>query len=133
MNVRHATYAIIARLAGRGISLSFDDANTLRRAELTLQHWAEQECGGGNDYQSWAIERDETTGIAYRVIYPHKGDVRRYRIRDMERGALRRVAEVCQRNNLHFFHQTDPRGCTLYVSKEPLTDSDYTNGVGCGI
>lgn len=131
-NARNATHALQAAIFRRTqVSLSFDDANTLRRAELTLQRWAEGECGDGNDYASWAIERDEKTGIPYRVTYPHKGDVRRYRIADREAGALRRVREVCERNGLSWFHQTDPRGCALYVSNEPLNDSDYTRGVAC--
>ncbi len=52
-------------------------------------------------------------------------------IPDREAGALRRVAAICEANGLHYFHQTDPRGCTLYVSNEPLTDTNYTNGVAC--
>ena len=132
MTARNQTYAIIARLAARGISLAFDDANTLRRAELTLQRWAEQECGDGNDYQSWAIERDEQTQKPFMVYYRFtEKNPRRVRIADREAGALRRVADVCKRNALHFFHQTDPRGCMLYVSNEPLTDTAYTNGVSC--
>lgn len=129
-----ATRAIQSAVFARfNISLSFDAANTLRRAEHTLQRWAEMECGDGNDRASWAIERDEQTGIPYFVTYPHTGEVRRRRIADKERGALKRVSEVCKLAGLHYFHQTDPRGCALYVSNEPLTDSAYTNGVACCI
>ena len=132
MTARNETNALQHRIFSRtGISLAFDDANSLRRAELTLQRWGEQECGDSNDYNSWSIERDETTGKPYRCVYPHKGEMRRYLVPDREAGALKRVAEICKRNNLHFFHQTDPRGCALYVSNEPLTDSAYTNGVSC--
>ena len=132
MTARLKTNAIQRAIFNRtGISLAFDDANTLRRAELTLQAWGEAECGDSNDYNSWAIERDEETGKPYKCIYPHKGEMRRYRIADREAGALKRVAEVCKRNGLHFFHQTDPRGCALYVSNEPLTDSYYTRGIAC--
>lgn len=105
------------------------DVATLRRAEATLHRWAEGECGDSNDLASWSIERDEETGIPYRCVYPHNGKPRRYRIPDREAGALRRVAKVCERLGLHFYHQTDPRGCALYVSTEPLTDRDYTRGV----
>lgn len=113
------------------VPISQDDARTLRRAEMTLQRWAEHECGDGNDYASWAIERDESSGIPYMARYPHTGKPSRYRIPDRERGALRRVDALCTRYGLHYFHQTDPRGCTLYVSTEILTDSNYTNGVAC--
>ena len=129
-NARAKTYELLSRLANRGINVDFDVAHTLRRAELTLRRWAELECGDSNDYASWAIERDEQTGKPYRVTYPHNSDkVRRHATPDRENGALRRVAAT----GLHFYHQTDPRGAALYVSNEPLTDSNYTNGVCCAI
>jgi len=110
-----------------GVTLDLDDANALRRAEKTLLRWAERECGDGSD---WAIERDETTGKPFNV-YHGEGKRRRVAIPDLEAGALRRVAEVCARFELHFYHQGDPRGCMLYVSATPITDRDYTNGVAC--
>ena len=111
------------------LGISEYDAEILRRASMTLQHWAEQECGGGNDYASWAIERDEQTGQPFMARYPHNGTATRTRIADRETGALRRVKAVCLANSLFFYHQTDPRGCALYVSREPLTDTDYPKGV----
>lgn len=131
MNARTETYALMQTLGARGISLSFDEVNTLRRAQITLHRWAEQECGDGDDYKSWAIERDETTGKPYMCVYPHDGKMRRYRIPDREAGALRRVRHICAYHKLDFFHQTDPRGCALYVAAEPLTDSNYNRGVAC--
>lgn len=131
MSARQATLALMQQLGSRGISLSFDEVNTLRRAELTLQRWAELECGDGNDYASWSIERDEETGLPYMCRYPHDGEMRRHRIADREAGALRRIAAICKANGLHFYHQTDPRGCALYVSNEPLPDHNYTHGVAC--
>ena len=129
LQTRAIQSAIFARF---NISLSFDAANTLRRAELALQRWAEQECGDSNDYASFSIERDEETGIPYRCTYRHDSNkVSRYRIPDREAGALRRTKAICEQAGLHFFHQTDPRGCALYVSNEPLTDSYYTRGVAC--
>ena len=124
-------YSIIAR-TNRRIFISFDDANTLRRAEKVLQRWAELECGDGNGY----IQRDEKTGVPMyyncraRFTDPH--DPRAWhRIPDREAGALRRVKAVCERNGLHYYHQTDPRGCALYVSNEPLSDSEYNRGIAC--
>ena len=49
-------------------------------------------------------------------------------IADREAGALRRVRAVCAANGLHFYHQGDPRGCALYVAREPLDGSNYTRG-----
>lgn len=132
MTARSETYELMHHVQSRcGISLSFDDANTLRRAQITLHRWAELECGDGNDYASWAIERDEQTAVPYMVTYPHAGESRRRRIADREKGALARIAEVCKRNGLSFYHQGDPRGCALYVSREPIRDHDYTRGVAC--
>ncbi len=114
------------RLAELG--LSQDQAETLRRCESTLRRWAEGECGGGNEWASWSIERDETSGLPYRVTYPHQGKVRRERIPDREAGALRRVKQIAAAvSGLHWHHQTDPRGCALYVSREPLTDVNYSS------
>jgi hypothetical protein len=131
MTARTETYALIAQLAARSISASFDDANTLRRAQLTLHRWCELECGDGNDYSSWSIERDDKTDLPYFCRYPHKGEMRRYRVADREKGALRRIADVCKRIGAHYYYQTDPRGCALYIGAEPLTDSYYNRGVAC--
>jgi hypothetical protein len=48
-------------LVGRLEKLGFyiEEALALRRIERTLQRWSELECGDGNNYGSWAIERDE--------------------------------------------------------------------------
>ena len=129
MTARTETYALMQQLGTRGLSPTFDEANTLRRAQLTLHRWAELECGDGNDHASWSIERDETTDLPYFCTYPHTGKMQRRRIADKERGALRRVEAVCQRMGAHYYNQGDPRGCALYISKEPLNGSNYTNGL----
>lgn len=136
MTARQETMVLTLRLQNAGINLSYDDVNTLRRAEKTLQRWGELECGDGNSYGSWAIERDEETEVPYMVRrhYRHgngKDTMTRTRIADKEAGALRRVKAICEREGLHYFHQTDPRGCALYVSREPLPDNNYTRGVAC--
>ena len=97
--------AVCGRLNRRGIPASLDDARTLRRAEKTLHRWAELECGDSNDYASL--------------------------IADREAGALKRVTAICTALGVHFYHQTDPRGCALYVSADPMTDSNYSNGCHC--
>lgn len=132
MTHREQAHHIQAAMDRRGISstIGFDDVLSLVRAQSTLHRWAELECGDGNEYCSWSIERDENTGKPYRCVYPHaSGTTHRYTTPDREAGALRRVAAICKRNGLHFYHQTDPRGCALYVSNEPLNSSNYTNGI----
>lgn len=131
MTARQDTLELQRDLEHRGLQISFDDVDTLRRAQLTLHRWAEQECGDSNAYASFSIERDEDTGIPYRCVYPYTGDgaPRKTRIPDREAGALRRVAAICAKYGAHYYHQGDPRGCALYVGKEPLPDNNYTRGV----
>jgi hypothetical protein len=130
MTARNDTLALMQRLNHNAIPANFDDANTLRRASITLSRWGEQECGFDGGRGSYAIERDETTNVPHMCFYPHSGSqMIRRRIADKEAGALRRVAAVCKAIGAHYFHQTDPRGCALYVAAEVLTDTNYTRGV----
>lgn len=125
MNARDKNCAL-----AQSLGIEPDQAETLRRAQLTLHRWAELECGDSNDYQSWCVVRDDD-GSVWHESYPHNGKMRRSPARDLERGALKRVAKLCAEAGLHFYHQGDPRGCALYVSREPLTDTDYNRGVPC--
>lgn len=124
---------VIDRLAMLGIG--FENAGKLRRIAMTLSRWGELECGDGNDYCSWSIERDESTGKPYKCFYPHSGPSRRYPVPDREKGALRRLeALMVGYSDLWAFHQTDPRGASLYVgSKEDVNgtpiDKVYNRGV----
>lgn len=132
MKVTNNDELLSARAIKRGIPLTPTDARTLRLAQLTLRRWAERECGDSDDYAAWAIERDEQIGIPYLVTYPHTSTrVIRTRIPDREAGALARVATLCARLELYSYHQTDPRGCALWVSRDPLTDATYTDGLPC--
>ena len=62
----------VLRLGQRLAALGFSAAEVveLLRIERTLQRWAELECGNGNDYGSWAIEREETD--VYRCANKHE-------------------------------------------------------------
>lgn len=123
MTRREKNEAIARKL--RGVFLPIGEIDTLRRAEMTLRRWAEEECNG-------TIQRDETSGQAYRHCgYGNgRGPFLTTKIADREAGALRRIEAICKARGLYYFHQTDPRGCALYVSAEPMTDSDYsTKGV----
>ncbi len=134
------------------LGLSWEEAHKLRRASMTLSRWSELECGDGNDYGSWAIERDDQIGYRldsqgsaedpghvptdkpYMVHHHYRhgqgaDSVTRTPIPDREKGALKRVKAICDAHGLYFYHQTDPRGAALYISREPLTDSTYTKGV----
>lgn len=112
------THRLYSRLAELGFS--FDESSSLIRAERTLGRWAEAECNGD-------IQRDENTGIPWR--YFGAEHQLRAATPDREAGALRRVAAICERAGAHFYHQGDPRGCALYVAREPLTDANYSVAV----
>ena len=107
------------------------DAIALRRIALTLHRWAELECGNGNDYASWSIERDPQTDKPYRCVYPHKGEMKRYPIPDREKGAHKRLEKLMSKYpQWKAYIQTDPRGGTIYLCKpEDANDSLYTRGV----
>ena len=142
--MRHDTKALrLARLMQSLASLGFTayEANTLRRAQLTLHRWDEQECGDGDDWASWAIERDEVTGKPFRVTYPHKSKSFRTAIPDREKGALRRIGKIVADRNtrawvgykgaiqsmpgfVRAYHQGDCRGCALYL----VRNSDIPEG-----
>lgn len=102
------------------------ELSTLLRAEKTLHSWAEHECNG-------VIQRDEVTGKPY--WYCSYSGKRRYATSDRETGALKRVAALCQAHGVAFYHQTDPRGCALYLIRpEDVPEgaevaSYYTRGI----
>lgn len=129
MSARDKDFAVAGAILKRtGYACTQAEANTLRRASLTLHRWAELECGDG---RCW-IERDEKTGKPYLYVDGRYLDPKpiRYVTADRERGALRRIESLCKAAGLHFYHQTDPRGCALYIAAEPMTDCDYsTKGV----
>lgn len=112
-------YQVTERLTRLGIS--YDDAQMLRRISLTLRRWFELECGDGNQYGSWAIERDETTGRPYLVHHHYlhgqgKDTVTRTPIADRETGARKRLTTILAKYpTLHAYIQTDPRGAALYL------------------
>ena len=125
---------VIRRLQDAGIS--YEHANALRRISMTLQRWGELECGDGNDYASWAIERDEQTGKPYMVRYPHNGKSYRTPVADREKGALKRLQAIMSHYpNYVAYHQTDPRGCAVYVVRKDdipegaKLDSCYSRGI----
>ena len=132
-------YEVINRLQAVGIS--YEHANALRRISMTLSRWGELECGDGNEYGSWAIERDESTEVPYMVHhrYMHgqgKDTVHRTRIADREKGALKRLrAIVTQYPEFIAYHQTDPRGCAVYLVRKSDVpegtniDSVYSRGI----
>lgn len=117
-------YARLSRTMLDGLGIARDDFDTLLRIERTLHRWAERECNGevevDDDGKAWHSWHDDL----------HTGPtVHRVRIPNRERGALKRLSAIMARYPaLGAYHQTDPRGCALYVYEASRL---YTQRVGC--
>jgi hypothetical protein len=120
MNAYDKTEMVRLRiLDGCGVSVSFGDAQTLRKAAQTLRRWYAGECGDGVS----VIFRNEE-GKPFRefesgLCVP---------IRDLESGALRRLADVCKRCGLSYKVNSDPRGASVWVNSSGESP-DYPFGV----
>lgn len=134
MNRYQRLAGLSMRLASLGIT-DLKDQDQLRRIEMTLSRWSENECGNEN---GGAIERDEATGKPYWTYETGSGKRGRYAIADKETGALNRLRKIMAKYpKLWYYHQGDPRGCALYIGRnKDLTseqikqiDSYYTRGV----
>lgn len=42
-----------------------------------------------------------------------------------------RAEHLVKGYDLKAYHQTDPRGCSLYIITEDMNDTNYTNGIAC--
>lgn len=115
------------RLKNRFPDLTYFDVQALRLAEKRLHRWCELECGDDNGCTSFCVVRDDETGKTFTEFHPYKGETYRVPCHDREKGALKRVREICASKGLNFFYQTDPRGCALYISKEPMADNNYSS------
>lgn len=108
---------------------SYDEASRLRRIEMTLHRWAEAECNG-------EIQREGDDGDGKPRFYYGARMNHSYPIADREAGALKRLGKIMSAHPEWLaYHQTDPRGCALYIiSKERLgdrpIDSYYSQGFG---
>ena len=115
--MKTTTVRLFDNLVQRGFTVQ--EAAQLRRIEMTLQRWGEAECGDSNEYCSTSIERDEITGKPYRCVYPHNGQMRRFPVPDREAGALKRLAAIMKEHpDFIAYHQTDCRGCNLYIVRK---------------
>lgn len=115
------------------LGFSYSEAQSLRRIELTLRRWSEAECNG-------EIQRDDNTEKPFRVWSTGNGHESRMPTADREQGALKRLAKIMEKHpELWSYHQSDPRGCQLYIgrgadmvdiqgTKEQVLSSHYTRG-----
>jgi len=113
----------------RALGFTSDECESLRRISMQLHSWHERECGTDNG----CIERDETTDKPY---WLNSNTMRRYPIRDMEKGAIHRLSVTMQKHDpLTAYIQTDPRGAALYILRPgdipagQSADSCYSRGI----
>lgn len=110
----------------QALGFTFEEGQQLRRIEMTLHRWAEAECNG-------EIERRDSDNKPERVIQSRAPGFsnHHYPIADREAGALKRLKAIVDARNhrcqpvemntpqagewIEFYHQTDPRGCALYL------------------
>lgn len=129
MNKKLATIKRVYALAEL-LNLEADDILFLTKIERTLQRWAERESGNSTDSMAYWVEVDDD-GKAWEVrdIWGINKQFR-HRIPNMEASALRRLSAFCKDKGLYAYHQSDPRGCQLYISRtRELTPENYTDGV----
>ena len=124
-------YRLIKRLEEAGFS--FEEANKLRRIEMTLHRWSEHECNG--NIQREGEEGDGTPRWYSSYEMENEYEPKGYRIPDREKGALKRLAKLMEGHPDYVsYHQGDPRGCALYIVKRSELggqdiDSVYTRGI----
>jgi len=99
---------------------TYDETTALLKAERALRKWGELACGTGVGNRSVHVFRDESGKPFYRVQYFHAGKWREsiQPKRDTEKLALAKVdAIMANKPGFRAYHQTDPRGCALYVMR----------------
>ena len=87
--------------------------NQLRRAEMALHSWAEQEANG-------EIQREDESGRPRRYRRSQYGDFteRGGFIVDSEAHYLKEAKRHAKAAGLRIYHQGDCRGCSLYLYKQ---------------
>lgn len=117
--MKKSTYEMINRLINLGFT--FEEALQLRRISTILSRWAQAECNG-------EIQRDEQTEKPRRYYGQYMDHS--CPCADLEKGALKRLAKIVEGRNqreghtststgfVSAYHQTDPRGCSLYIIKQ---------------
>jgi hypothetical protein len=133
------TVEMLGRLQALGFTA--DEALRLRRISMTLHRWNELECGTGDDRVTISVERDEQTGKPFFrrqwMGYNNQWQDVSRPYPDLEKGALRRLAKIMEAHpDLVSYHQTDPRGASLYIlrqsdwpDRQNRLDSIYTRGI----
>ena len=103
------------------LGLDVSDVRHLLTQEKFLHSWHEKECG--NDYG--CIQWEDVNGTE-RPFWLSNRNYKTSPMRDNYIPRRARLAEWCAERGLHFYIQPDPRGCALYVSRQPIPENNYT-------
>lgn len=105
----------------------------LRQLERGLHRWSEMECEG-------ELQRDDETGKVYKYRKSRFGDFTEnpFPIPDTEADMLASARKQAKRFGLEVYHQSDPRGCQLWLYTEAelnerLERSEILRQPGMGI
>jgi hypothetical protein len=124
-------HRLLNQLSERGFT--FDEAQTLRRIEMTLHRWSEHEWNGNIQREGENSDGKPRWFSAYAL--ERETNPKGYLIADRETGALKRLAKLMEGHpEFVAYHQGDPRGCALYIVrtsdlKDGNIESLYTRGL----
>lgn len=156
-----AKFELYQRLQNLGFT--YEEATQLRRIEMTLSRWAEAECSGEIEREEIGINAGKPFRVSQAWINGTADKRTAWPVADREAGALKRLKAIVDRRNerelahertlkheqagltyaqaveacggeIRFYHQTDPRGCMVYLVKrsdldgKPI-DQVYNRGV----
>ncbi len=113
------------------LGLTIDECEQLRRGSMRLSRWAEMECNHD-------VSREDIAGKVTIRYCRDNGDISRpFVIADRETPAIKRCEAIAKAHGLVFYHQSDPRGCAVYIGRAndlggvPI-DSAYTRLIAVG-
>lgn len=131
LNTKNQTMKTHTIVALSKLGLSAKEIDALGKIERTLHRWAERKCGTDAGYIFCNEENGKPYWFNSKSPFNGQTDPRAISpIRDLEKGALKRLDEIMQRHpSLVFHHQTDPRGVALYImAKSDLNGTDPSLG-----
>ena len=112
--------------------LTDSDMSELRYSAKALHRWYEAECGIQTQNSTKILERD-ANGEPYMCYYKNDGEIARYKSEDLEQKHTKKIKSICERNNLYFWLQTDPRGLPVYISDAAIDSQNYTKAFAIDI
>ena len=103
-----------------------EDVFKLIQCSRQMNRWGTAHCNGD-------VQTDEDTGKIYRYWGVGDKPPQLVSIPDRGKAILARASKIARAHHLYVYHQSDPRGCSLYLlRRKDMKNKDniqYTNGV----